>query len=402
MKRKKIPALIGWMLVVLSLFGFITACGSDGNQGESEIEVELPPSLSKEETKSVQYIDLSADQVGQLNIETVQVSQSEFTYQLSLPGKVFPAPENIAIISAPISGRIAKIHMHEGEPVKNGQLLLEIESLEFANLVADFLQASTEEDYAASQYDRIENLVEKQISPYRSLVKAEADLARAKTGIIAATARLLALGVRSSQLDDWLAGAEQRPLLKIYAPIDGVISEHLIDPGQAVDGNQKMLTVIDLNKVLVKGYASPEDGTLMQPGDPVTIGMKDYPDQVLKAKITTINPALDPINKSITTNIVTETPNRWPKPGQNVKIIVNITTPASVIAIPLSAIEYEGDQATVFVQHSTNRYEKRNIEIRRITENAAIIDSGLDMNEKVAVSQIFSLKALGKFEEFAE
>jgi membrane fusion protein, heavy metal efflux system len=70
--------------------------------------------------------------------------------------------------------------------------------------------------------------------------------------------------------------------------------------------------------------------------------------------------------------------------------------------VPLSSIEYEGDLATIFVQLDPNTYEKKYIKVRRLTGEAAIVESGLNGNETIAISQVFSLKALSKFEEFGE
>jgi len=163
-----------------------------------------------------------------------------------------------------------------------------------------------------------------------------------------------------------------------------------------------MITIINLDKVLIKGYASPEDGSLIKPGDPVEITQKDFQDLKLLSEVATINPALDPINKSITINVITKSLKRWPRPGQNVRLNINVTTPEPVISVPISAIEYEGDLPTVFVQIDQNTYEKRHVKVRRLTGEAAIIDSGLMGNEILAISQVFSLKALSKFEEFGE
>jgi cobalt-zinc-cadmium efflux system membrane fusion protein len=305
-------------------------------------------------------------------------------------------------VSAPIQGRVVGLYAHEGESVKKGQLLIELESLEFANFVSDYLQARAEKLYQENQLERIKILVNKKISPERSLEKIQADYARASAAEQAAHTRLLSIGVKQTQIDIWDTGRTDQPFLKVYSPIDGIITEHLIDHGQAVNNYENMLTVINLDKVLIKGYASPEDGSLVQPGDSVEITQKDFKNQKLLSKVTTINPALDPINKSITINVITNSLKQWPRPGQNVRLKIKVTTPEPVISVPLSSIEYEGNFPTVFVKLTPNTYEKRFIKVQRLTGEAAIVESGLRGDESVAISQVFSLKALSKFEEFGE
>ena len=393
-------------ILKVSVFGLsllLAACSEPQTKKPAADGEALPPSLRSEAASpKAQIIRLTDKQAGELNIKTVTIKTDAFSYQLSLPGLAFAAPDRISVISAPISGRIANVFVQEGDAVKKNQLLIELESLEFANLASDYLKAKAEEKYQHSQLKRIELLVKKKISPQRALDKAQADYSRAVAGAKAAHARLLAIGVRQKQIDAWDTGRTDQPRLRIYAPISGVVTQHHIKLGQAVNEYEEMMTIIDLEKIMIKGYASPEEGTVIQPGDSVIITLKDYPNRKLESTIRSINPALDPINKSITVNIIALTPQQWPKPGQNVRLHVKVKTAEPVVSVPLAAVEYEGDRPTVFVKIGQNAYEKRFIRIRKITSDAAILESGLKPGEQVAVTQVFSLKALGKFEEFAE
>ncbi len=389
-----------WFLSIALLLFF--ACSDNSDTSAEMSETDLPPSFGHSDQPESQIIKLSEERRKSLDIKTVDLKADNFTYKISIPGVAFPAPDRISLVSAPISGRIVALSAHEGEFVHKGELLIKLESLEFANFAADYLQARAEKLYQQNQLERIQVLVEKKISPQRALDKSTADFARADAAYKAAHARLLAIGVKQSQINEWDAGKTEQPRLKIFAPISGVITEHKIDLGQAVANYEEMMTIINLDKILVRGYASPEDGELINTGDPVDITLKDYPEQKLSARVTTINPVLDPINKSITINVITKLDQSWPKPGQNVRLNVKVTTAQPGLSLPLSAIEYEGDLPTVFVQIKPDTYEKRFIKVRKLTGNAGIIESGIKAGEKVAITQVFSLKALSKFEEYGE
>ena len=396
---------IKYLLTVFILFSlsaiFITACGSDNGKEAAVNENLIPPSLRSQDVKK-QIIRLDDKQVKELNIKTVTIKKGQFNYFILLPGVTYPAPDNIYLVSSAINGLVVTLKARDGEYVRKGELLLEIESLEFANMASEYLQARAEYLYRESQLTRIKNLVEKGITPQRVLEKAESEYTRAHAAVLATHARLKAIGVRQSQIDQWNNGKIDQPRLRIYSAIDGIVAERLVDLGQAVTSNQKMLTIINMNKVLVRGYASPEEYSLIHPGDSVIITLKNSPGKRLLAAVTTINPTLEKINKSISVNIITRTKNMWPKPGQNVRIKVKAKTPFAVYSIPLSALQYEGDKPTIFVQLDEKTYEKRPITLTKITEDYAIVKNGIKDNEKIAVSQIFSLKALGKYEEFAD
>ena len=347
-------------------------------------------------------VELTEKQVADLGIRVVTAQKSPFHYMVSAPGIVQGAPGHISIVSAPVNGRVVRIYAHEGEKVKQGDLLLELESLEFANIGADYLQAYAEARFQEQQMKRLKVLVEKKISPQRTLEKTEMDYTRALAAERAALARLNALGVQQSQIDKWRTGIEEKPVLRFYSPISGVIDEHLIELGQSVNAYEKMLSIINTGKVLVRGFVPPDDATYLKPGDSLRILPKKARDINIEAAISTINPALDPKNKSKVINVIVRTQNNWPIPGQNVQLEITASMPVPIMAIPLSAVEYEGTNPTVFIQKSPVQYEKRNIRIGRVTNNMAVVDSGLVENEKVAVNQVFALKALSRFEEFSD
>jgi cobalt-zinc-cadmium efflux system membrane fusion protein len=81
---------------------------------------------------------------------------------------------------------------------------------------------------------------------------------------------------------------------------------------------------------------------------------------------------------------------------------VEVSTSMPLIFIPLKAIQYEGDKAAVFVKIDDKNYEKRIIRVDRIAGEFAIVKDGLEVGNEVAVTQVFALKALSKYGEFAE
>jgi cobalt-zinc-cadmium efflux system membrane fusion protein len=334
------------------------------------------------------------------------VQRSLFSYELVVPGNVEPSPEHYSEVSAPVDGRIIKIYAHEGEMVKAGAPLLDIESLEFANLAAEFLEALAEEQYLEQQVQRLRPLVQKQISSQRTLERTQADLSRASARTKASRARLRAVGVRESQMKEWTTrDVAESPVLRVYAPISGAINEHLVSLGQSVNAYDKMLDIIDRSEVLVKAYLSPEDAALLQPGDSLHIHTREgaeYGNSEVRSVIATLTPALDIQNRSITLNSRVKTANGWPYVGQQIRVMCEVQSRKPIIGIPLSAIQYEGEKATVFVRREPTTWEKRYIDIERITPNSAIVSSGLANGDEIAISQVFSLKALGKYEEFAD
>lgn len=380
----------------------LARCGPEPQEQEQDPNAAPPPSVAGRHAASPQIVRLDANQARDLAIATVGLKRQSLTYRIEAPGVVFPAPENISVVSAPVNGRIVSIGAHEGESVRKGQELLALESLEFSDLLAEFIQARAELSYQESQRERIRVLVEKKISPQSALEKVQADFDRADAAHRAALSRLMAVGVTLEEVDKWRTDNTLNPHLRMYAPISGSIAQHLIDLGQAVTAYQKLLTIVDLRQVKIEGYVSPEDGAAIRSGDSVEISLKDDPDRVIRSRVTSVNPTLDERSRSITVYIIVPSSGGWPKPGENVRLSIAATTTGPVIAIPAQAIVYDGNTPTVFVRRDSLTYEKRPVRLARPSGEYSIVQEGLNEGERIAVSQLFSLKALSRFEQFAE
>ena len=390
------------LIILLISVVFISSCSDNKPEVNENVE-SLPPSIAVQEETVSSVIELSDEQAGQLNIETESVKEGRLDIKIAAPANVFPAPENLRIISAPVSGRVVAINYHEGDMVSKGDILLEIESLDFANMVSEYLRALADKEYYSSNYNRLNKLAKQNISSRSDLEKAESELRRASNLLTAAHSKLLAIGISQKEMNAWANGADPGAIIKIRAGISGKLNEHLVDMGQAVNIYDKMLTIINPSKVMIKGFLSPHDASLVRPGDTAfTETLKGHEHSRVAGIIHSINPALDENNKSVVVNVMASPNNGWPRPGQSIRLVIDSKTDDNVIYIPVKAIVYDGDKALVFVKKSGNQWEKRYIEIKRSFEDFAVVQSGLKAGEEVAVSKIFNLKALARFEQFAD
>ena len=168
-------------LVFVCLLSFllvsINSCGGKQNPVQKEKGAsDSPPSVSG--IKPEYLVRLSAQEIAELKIQTIAVTSSLQNYSIAVPGVVFPAPNHISIISTPINGRISSIQIQEGEIVMPGQEMFRIESLEFGNMVSEYLQAVSEETFQTSRLHRLEQLVEQTISSKSELDRASSDYQR--------------------------------------------------------------------------------------------------------------------------------------------------------------------------------------------------------------------------------
>ena len=397
--QPKIQIVSTGILVILLLIA--ASCGSKTEPAQKEkTGTDTPPSISG--IKPENLIKLSGKEQAELKIQTIPVTSSMQRFSITAPGVVFPAPNHISIISTPINGRISKIKIQEGQPVRQGQDLFSIESLEFGNMVSEYLQAVSEETFQTSRLQRLEQLVEQTISSKSELDRARSDFQRAKTSVIAAVSKLKAIGVPDKEINAFRTAESIDPTLKIQSPISGILDQRSVELGQSVNALQTLAHVLDMSHVLVRGYVSPEDARFIQPGDSVKLSRRQNDPFAMRAVVTSINPGLDENNRSVIVNILLATSGNWPKPGENLHLSIVTSSNTEVITVPMEALTYEGNDPVVFVKISDSAFEKRKIDVQEFRDKYAVVRKGLDKGEQLAFTQVFSLKALSRFSKISE
>ncbi len=386
---KKLQLLIGLILMTILL------------NGCSEEKTDKKP-VKKDAARKYKEITLTAEQESLLKIKVAKIEKKALAYTLVVPATVLPAPTNISRVSSPISGRISRVYKNEGDRVRKGEVVCELESLEFADLIAEYIKSKSEFTFQTSRLERNIQLKEKGISTESRLEEIKADYERSVAALAASKARLRSVGVLEKEIEGYTSTNIKDPVLKIYSPMSGVINEDLIDPGQAVTSYQNLLTVVDLARVQIRGFVAPEDLKSVSTGDKFIVYSRDEPENSLEGRITNINPALDQVNKAITINSILPTKKEWPKPGLILRMEISTGTEQPVIGVPVEAVIYQGEEPYVFVKKSARTFILRPVRIERSTEKMIILKEGLNEGEEIAVSNVFDLKALSQGGEGGE
>ena len=172
--------------------------------------------------------------------------------------------------------------------------------------------------------------------------------------------------------------------------------------GQSVEANENILSIVNLSEILIIGFVPPEDASFITKGSEVILNQVTNKERYIKTRIKSLRPTLDPVNRSINVYALAAPVENWPTPGENVRLEIEAWTSKEMIAVPSSSVVYYGQQSIVFVESGKNRYVPADVKIFKETPGLVILNSGLKDGDKVATSQVFSLKALLKFELFAE
>lgn len=391
------------LIVVITLLLVSASCNKSKNPEDRPAAgiADIPPSI-RQGTDSLVLISLTEQQQADLGIKTIMIEKNREAYPLTVPGVVFNDPEHTSIISAPINGQVSSINKREGEWVRKGEELFRIQSLEFGTMVSEYLIAYAEEKYQNNRLNRIRQLVKETISSESELEQALADYNRAEVSSRAAYSRLRAVGVSESEIASFTGSDDINPVLRIYSPITGVVEKNFIEPGQSVNALENLSRVLDNRVVLIRGYLNPDDARLVEAGDKLSISRREDQSFIMENTISSINPGLDENSMSVVVNVYVQTVDGWPKPGENVRLTILTSAEQEIIRIPFEALTYDANDAVVFVKKDDGLYEKRIIIIADIGEDSVFVREGLSPGEEIAVSQVFSLKAISRFDIISE
>jgi len=382
------------LLILLGVLLLLLSCNNEKENTES---VEAKNEVAK------WTLDLTEANISVDDIEFYELGKKDVKLKKAVPGIAQSAPNYISYIAAPMDGIVSALYLNEGERVKKGQVIMEIESLEYGNLLSEFLKSSSEYEYQQGRLDRNNKLLEKGITSQSDMEMIQADFELSKANFVAVKTRLMTLGLDSYEIENLKNSENIEPHLMVRARISGVIDQHYAELGMPVKAYDRLASIVDPTQLLIKGYLSPEDLNFVAAGDSVVINRQsDNTVGAIISTIASINPALDENSRSLIANIYVEGNGSWPLPGENLRLEIYSETPENLLAVPVSAISWLGEDAILYVFINENTLEIRKVKIASSDDTYSFISSGVSEGELVAISEIFTLKSLVRYNEFAE
>jgi HlyD family secretion protein len=244
-------------------------------------------------------VSASAKRERGVEVRFEKVGRRDLVAAVTASGKI--QPKTKVDISPDITGRITQLAVHEGDLVKKGQFLLQIDPTvyeaglararaAYASAQASLVQARANRDQAARALDRTKQL--KRQSP--NLVSAE-QMEQAQTSFDVAEA---VANSAQHQVDQARASAQeasdQLAKTRIVAPMDGRVTRLAVEEGElAVPGTFSrdvglLLTVSDLSVIECKVNVDETDVVRVHLGDSVEVSIDAYPDTTFVGRVTKI------------------------------------------------------------------------------------------------------------------
>jgi len=190
------------------------------------------------------------------------------------------------------SEHVGSLLVDEGDPVKAGQLVatLHKDRLEatWERARAEVAAAEAEAHAAQLSYERIKSLTARKLAS-----KEQADEAQAQS--LAAEARVNAAKAALAETAQALKDAE------LYAPVDGIVRERIVEPGDFVTPQTPVLTLALTNPVWVRTYLPESYLGQVKPGAKAQITTDSFPGKVYKGWVGSVSPTAEFTPKNVET-----------------------------------------------------------------------------------------------------
>ncbi|HEX6861200.1 MAG TPA: efflux RND transporter periplasmic adaptor subunit, partial [Thermoanaerobaculia bacterium] len=300
-----------WIVWIALLFP-LAGCG--GGETKEETEEHAGDEPAGEEHAGEEH----AEEEGVLAVDAEVLRDLKIT---TFPAELRPGGEGVtalgelkvdetayAEVGAPIAGRIVRLSAHPGQPVRRGQALAELQSVELGQARAARTAAQARAELARKTVERKRGLAEERIVSRGELQRAEADAAEAEAELRAAEAGVDALGVGGG-------GGGGLSGFALLSPISGTVLERRAVQGQTADPSQTLFRIGDLSRLWLVAQAPERDVTRVRVGSPAEVTLAALPGQKLRGTVDWVGREVDAHSRTVPVRIVLPNADGRLKPG---------------------------------------------------------------------------------------
>jgi multidrug efflux system membrane fusion protein len=314
-------------------------------------------------------------------VEVQTVARKDFPLVLESLGQV--APYNAVTVKARVDGQVTRIAFKEGQNVKQGDLLAEIDPRPFQAALTQ-AQAKKQQDEATLANAKLDlarySTLAKQSFASQQQLDTQKALVNQDTALVAADAA--ALDAANVQLG----------YTHITAPLSGRVGFRLIDQGNMVAASQQTgIVVIDQLQPISVNFTAPEErigeiNALMKSGaakvevkstdgHPIAAGELEVVDNQIDVATGTVK---------LKARFANDDGKLWP--GLAVIADLSLGAGRNVVVVPTAAVKHGQSGLYVYVVDAENKAQIRPVTILHQNEQETAIATGLKEGEKLVTA----------------
>jgi cobalt-zinc-cadmium efflux system membrane fusion protein len=308
----------------------------------------------------------------------------------TITGKL-EALESARVVPSGAGGKVARVNVDIGDRVARGQALVELENnlqaagvnqAEAAVVMAESQLRLAETNYkmAAANYERGKMLFQE-----NALAKAQFESQYELPYIQARESFEKTAPAGLNQARAGLKSArEAYEQTIIKSPLSGVVTARGVNPGEMASAAMPVLTVVNLDKVVVRANVSETQVNELKKNQEVMVKISAVAGEPLTGVITNIALASDPQTRAYPVKIQIDNPERLLKPGMFAEVQLAREREESLL-VPREAVLAGVERTTVWVVKDGTA-KVREVTVGPSDGKLIVVTSGLEAGEQVVIS----------------
>ncbi len=302
------------------------------------------PALEAATAKKETHIALDSAQLQLMHIELGKPTRQALEGGITANGKVTILANAMADASCTYRGTVDKFFVKEGQPVKKGQLLMELTTPEIINWQQDYWKAKSELSFLTQELDRQRVLNQENVGAKKNLQEVEGKIAYQNVVLKTSAARLKLAGISILDLSD----NDIITKIQVFAPISGYLEHFPVNLGTTVSEGAKLAHIKNLDDLHADIFIYERDLQLVRENQAVRLHFVDPNIPEVTGKIEFIGREIDPIQKTILLHVTFEPPKgTMILPEMQVTAMIQ-TQNATGWAVPETAVVQEENKLFVF------------------------------------------------------
>lgn len=315
-------------------------------------------------------------------VDVTVVREASLNRTLQLSGILHPLKQSI--LTAEVEGRIQAVLVRPGDRVLAGQVLARMDSRDLENHLAEqranFAASRAKFELAEKNHRRNEELLAKHFISAASLDTGRSTLDASR---------------ESMKAQDALVALTQQNVSKavIRAPLDGIVAERGVEPGQHIALNTKLFVIVDLSELEFAANASVSEIGAISIGQEVTIQVTGVPELVV-GHVERLAPTADDASRMIPVFIRVPNQDGSLKGGMMAQGRLRVENATGVLAVHKDTLRHDGKKDYV-LRVGADRLERCEVTLGLTEQVTGLVEikHGLAAGDQVILARLQNLEA---------